>query len=134
MFKFESAEVIDLEAAIKAVGGLVGSVDIDAIDKVEDELRKKLVTAQYMEALMRLPILRKACAELVQEDIISRGSVPGFVDLWEEREELHIEFQDDYPGIDEVIIDLKGNRWRLWQYDCQLDPDEQEEHESGWKD
>lgn len=137
MFKFESKEVVELQIAIERVESLYRSdVDIDAISKVADELRKKLAAAQYKEALVRIPMLRKACAVLTQEGIISRDSVPGFVDLWvdDDEEELRVEFQDNYPGIDEITIDLKRDRWQLWQYDCQLDPDEQEGYVSDWKD
>ena len=137
MFKFESKEVVEIETAIERVDTLIGEIDVDAISKVANRLREKLVAAKYKEALMRLPILRKACASLVQEGIISRDSVPGDVDLieWEDgQQDLRVEFQDDYPGIDEITIDLNKNRWQLWQYDCQLDPDEQEGYVSDWKD
>ena len=129
MFKFKSEEVNRIEVAF----AVLRECDLDwgTIGKVSDELYKKQAVARYNEVVMRLPIVRKALADTVNEGLIKVDMLPDDVDLYDN--ELRIQFEVNYPGIVELTVDLDKECWQIWSYDCQLDPDEQDDWISDWR-
>ena len=132
MFTFKSEEVRRIETALEVVREC--DLGWEELDNLTSQLYRKLAVAHYNEFVMRLPLVRKALADAVGEGLIKVDSIPRDADIYDG--EIRIEFGGKYPQIVELTIDLEKGGWKIWAYDCQLDPDEADEVDdfvTGWR-